>query len=137
MELNIRKLVDSDWDTLVKLWGTWPEWEVHPTKALLPENGTGGFIVEKNKTPIVAGFLYTTNSKVAWFEWVVSNADYRGSDRKEAMELLINGMESVAKSSGFEIILSIGRNKGLINTHKKLGYTVDDIPSYTISKIIN
>tara|TARA_R110001599_G_scaffold1916_1_gene10086 strand:- start:811 stop:1224 length:414 start_codon:yes stop_codon:yes gene_type:complete len=137
MELNIRKLKESDWETLVNLWKMWPEWEVHPTKALLPENGTGGFIVEKNKTPIVAGFLYTTNSKVAWFEWVVSNANYRDSDRKEAMELLLNGMESVAKSSGFKIILSIARNKGLINTHKKLGYTVDDKPSYEISKIIN
>ena len=42
MELNIRKLKESDWDTLVSLWKMWPDWQTHPTKALLPENGTGG-----------------------------------------------------------------------------------------------
>jgi len=61
MELNIRKLTESDWDLLVKWWGMYPEWKQHPTKDMLPDNGTGGFIVEKHGTPIVAGFLYTTN----------------------------------------------------------------------------
>ena len=45
MELSIRKLKESDWDTLVSLWKMWPEWKQHPTKDLLPENGTGGLIV--------------------------------------------------------------------------------------------
>ena len=35
-----------------------------------------------------------------------------------------------------KIILSIGRNKGLLNIHKELGYTVDEKPSYEISKKI-
>ena len=136
MELNIRKLKESDWDTLVSLWKMWPEWKQHPTKDLLPENGTGGFIVEKNNTPIIAGFLYTTNSKVGWIEWIVSNKDYREKDRKQAAELLVSGKEHVAKISGCEIILSVGRNKGLIQTHKDLGYTIDKDPSYEISKRI-
>ena len=49
MELSIRKLKESDWDTLVSLWKMWPDWQTHPTKALLPENGTGGLIVEKKR----------------------------------------------------------------------------------------
>ena len=138
MELNIRKLQESDWDTLTKLWNMWPEWEnKFPTKELLPENGTGGYIVEKSGVPIVAGFLYTTNSKVGWVEWIVSNKDYREHDRKDALELLILGIEHVAKSSGYSIILSIARNKGLMNAFKDLKYTVDDKPSFEISKKIN
>jgi len=138
MELNIRKLKQEDWDTLTKLWNMWPEWKnKFPTKELLPENGTGGYIVEKNNIPIVAGFLYTTNSKVAWIEWIVSNKDYREDDRKQALELLISGIEHVAISSGFNIILSVARNKGLINTFKDLKYTVDDNPSFEVSKKIN
>jgi len=138
MELNIRKLKQEDWGTLTKLWNMWPEWkDKFPTKDLLPENGTGGYIVEKNNTPVVAGFLYTTNSKVAWIEWIVSNKDYREDDRKQALELLINGIEHVAISSGFNIILSIARNEGLINTFKDLKYTVDDKPSFEVSKKIN
>ena len=136
MELSIRKLKESDWDTLVSLWKTWPDWQVHPTKALLPENGTGGLIVEKNGIAIIAGFIYTTNSKVGWMEWIVSNADYREDDRKQASELLVSGLEHVAKISGCEVILSVGRNKGLIQTHRNLGYTVDKDPSYEISKKI-
>ena len=44
MKLNIRMLKNSDWDTLVKWWEAWPEWKT-PPKDMLPENGTGGFIV--------------------------------------------------------------------------------------------
>ena len=138
MELNIRKLKESDWDILTELWNMWPEWKNNfPTKELLPENGTGGYIVEKGNVPIVAGFLYTTNSKVGWVEWIVSNKSYRKEDRKQALELLINGIEHVAKNSGCSIILSIARNKGLINTFKDLKYTVDDNPSFEVIKKIN
>ena len=56
MELNIRMLKDSDWNTLVEWWDAWPDWQA-PAKEFLPENGTGGFIVEKQDQPIVAGFL--------------------------------------------------------------------------------
>lgn len=137
MELTIRKLKESDWETLVDMWKMWPDWnKAIPTKELLPENGTGGYIVEKNNVPIVASFLYTTNSKVGWVEWTVSNKDYRDNDRLEAIELLLSGIEHVASSSGCEIILSVGRHPSLIETHKKLGYTVDAEPSYEISKNI-
>lgn len=136
MELNIRKLTESDWDLLVKWWGMYPEWKQHPTKDMLPDNGTGGFIVEKHGAPIVAGFLYTTNSKVGWMEWIVSDKNYKNKDKKDAIELLITGMEHVARESGCKIILSIGRNNNLINSHKQLGYTVDSKPSYEIAKQI-
>jgi len=135
MELNIRVLKDSDWDTLVSWWDSWPEWTA-PSKDFLPDNGKGGFMVEKNNQPIVAGFLYTTNSKAALLEWIVSNPKYRESDRNEAVELLIKGAENVCKEQGIKYIFSIGRNKNLIKTHKKLGYQVDDKPSYEIVKII-
>jgi len=136
MKLNIRKLEESDWSTLVEMWKMWPEWVHHPTKAMLPNNGTGGLIVEKGNTPVVAGFLYVTNSKVGWIEWIVSNKNYREKDRKKALELLINSLEEIAKINGNEIILSIGRSRPLIETHKKLGYTVDENPSYEIAKKI-
>ena len=88
MELNIRMLKDSDWNTLVEWWNAWPEWQA-PAKEFLPDNGKGGFIVEKQNKPIVAGFLYTTNSKAALLEWIVSNPKYREDDRNQAIELLI------------------------------------------------
>ena len=94
-------------------------------------------MVYKHNTLIVAGFIYYTNSKGALLEWIVSNPDYREADRKEALELLIKGAEEVCKANGVKYMFSIGRSKPLIETHRKLDWTVDKSPSYEITKKIN
>ena len=134
MELQVRALRESDWETMLawwKAWG-WPEM----SKDLMPLNGLGGIIVEKEDIPIASGYLYLTNAKVAWTEWIVSDPNYRQEDRGDALKMIVNGLEDIAIASGYKIILSVGRNKGLLNIHKELGYTVDDSPSYEISKKI-
>lgn len=93
-------------------------------------------MVYKGDTPVAAGFLYLSNSKVAWLDWIVSNPEYKEKDRKQAIELLINSLEEVAKQQDYNIIISITRSKHLIEAHKKLGYMVDSNPSYEISKKI-
>jgi len=133
MELDIRRLEDKDWDTLVSWWDSWPEWQT-PPKDFLPDNGKGGFIVEKNNTPIVAGFMYFTNSEGVLLEWIVSNPSYRDEDRQDAIEFLILTCEEYIKANGKKYIFSIGRNKHLIDTHKKLGYNVDAKVSHEIIK---
>jgi hypothetical protein len=134
MKLNVRELKEQDWDILPQWWDKW-KWPVM-SRDMLPMNGLGGLIVYKEDTLIAAGFLYLSNSKVVWLDWIISNPDYKESDRKEALTLLINSLEQVAKQQGYDIIISIARNKSLINIHKNLGYTVDENPSYEISKKI-
>ena len=63
-KLVCRVLNENDWETLVSWWGAWPGWPEPPMRDFLPDNGTGGLMIEKNGIPIVAGFLYQTNSKV-------------------------------------------------------------------------
>ena len=133
MELSKRRLQHDDYDTIVKWWESWPDWEPL-ARNLLPENGTGGIMIERDGAPIVAGFLYGTNSKISWMEWIVGNPEER--NKSEAIELLISSLEEWAVEGGFEVILSIGRSKSLIDKHKKLGYTVDDNPSHEIIKKI-
>lgn len=132
MKLQVRALQESDWDTLQEWWTKW-NWPV-VTKEMLPLNGTGGVMVYKGDTPIIAGFLYLTNSNIAWMEWIISNKDYKENDRKEALETLILGLENIALSVGKDIIFSVSKSKSLISIHKELGYTVDENPSYEISK---
>lgn len=134
MELKVRALQESDWDTLQSWWKWWRWPEV--SKEVLPMNGIGGLMVYKEDIPIATGFLYLSNSKVAWLDWIISNPKYKEEDRKQSIELLINSLEDVAKQQGYSVIISITRNKPLIETHKKLGYTVDNNPSYEISKKI-
>jgi hypothetical protein len=134
MELKVRALEETDWETLSFWWKQWRWPEI--TKEMLPMTGCGGLMVYNDDTPIAAGFLYLSNSKVAWLDWIISNPDYKESNRKDALELLIVSLEEVAKQQDYSIIISIARHKGLINTHRKLGYTIDDTPSYEISKKI-
>ena len=135
MELNTRLLKEEDWETLCKWWESWPKW-VNPPKSFLPDNGTGGLMVEKDGRSICAGFLYITNSDAVLLEWIVSDPEYRDSDRKDAIELLITSAEELCKKLGKVHMFSIGRNRHLINTHKKLGWTVDDSPSHELIKNI-
>ncbi len=136
MELKVRELKESDWDTLVSWWLSWEEWQIHPAKEMLPMNGIGGLIVECENIPITAGFLYLTNSKIAWMEWIISDKNYREKNKKEAIELLINSLEKVAKNTGAEMIFSVTQNKSLLKMHENLGYTIDKNPSHEISKKI-
>jgi len=133
--LNIRRLTDKDWDTLVSWWDNWPKWKA-PVKDFLPENGNGGLIVEINDIPVVAGFIYLTNSKTALLEWIVSNPKYRKSDRKAAIELLITGAENLVKSLDYKYLFAVMQHKGLIQTHEKLGWKADPKHSYELTKVL-
>jgi len=93
-------------------------------------------MIEKDNTPIVAGFIYYTNSDAVFVEWIISNPQYRDEDRKEAIEMLLKTIEAICKEQGKKYMFSIGRNQNLINTHKKLGWDVDNKPSYEIAKKI-
>ena len=131
--LKLRVLKENDWEILCKWWESWPDW-VNPPKSFLPNNGKGGLMVEKNNKPICAGFIYLTNSDAVLLEWIVSDPEYREKDRKKAIELLITGAEKACKKLGKSYMFSIGRNKHLIEMHKKLGWTIDSNPSYEIIK---
>ena len=120
-------------DTLVKWWNSWPDWTA-PAKDFLPDNGTGGLMVEKDGEPIVAGFIYETNSSSVLLEWIVSDPEYRDNDRSQAVELLIIEAEKLTKSLGYNYMFTIGRSKQLMEAHKKLGWFVDDKPSHEITK---
>jgi|15BtaG_2_1085339.scaffolds.fasta_scaffold19536_2 hypothetical protein len=134
-KLLCRTLTENDWETLVSWWETWPDWPV-PPKDFLPDNGKGGLMIEKNGKPIVAGFLYQTNSKGILLEWIVSNPNYRDEDRSDAVEKLIIEAEKSSKEMGYIYMFTIGRQKNLIAKHKKLGWFVDDKPSHEITKVI-
>ena len=72
MELNFLPLEENDYETLCIFWNFWNF--TIPPKNCLPNNGTGGIkIVDANNTIICAGFLYETNSGIAWLEFIVLN----------------------------------------------------------------
>lgn len=120
--LHVRSLTSEDYsENLVKWWNDW-KWTA-PPREFLPENGLGGFMVCDEDYPVVAGFLYTTNSSVAWVEFIVSNIEYKHKEnRKKAIRLLILTLEELAKINGKKYIYSSLKSEPLINAYMDCGF---------------
>jgi hypothetical protein len=122
MKFNLRSVSKEDYeDVLVKWWKDWG-WEPPPLD-FLPETG---LIVSKGNVDICAGFLYLTNSKVALTEFVVSNKDYKESDRGEAIDFLLDCILELANQNGCKYAHVILKNKSLLQKYKRAGYIESD-----------
>jgi hypothetical protein len=131
--LKSRLLKENDYETLLEWWDFW-KWENPPTKEILPQNGVGGIMVTNNGVDICAGFLYTTNSKVAWLEFVVSSPTYKEKDRKEAKRILVNDICYIAKNLGFTSIFTCVQDKFLIKVLQDCGFSSDKPKSVEMAK---
>ena len=129
MGLIIRPLIDQDYETILVEW--WKDWKWVPIeKDFLPDNGTGGLMVVDDGIPVCAGFIYTTNSAVAWVDWIISNKNYRKKpERAIALDILVNSLTNLAKETGHKYVYALIKHKGLIDVYEKLGYIHGD--SYT------
>jgi len=125
MEFNIKKLEETDFDTLLGWWNDWG-WTV-PPKDFLPENGTGGILILDGDVPVCAGFVYITNSAIGWVDFIVSSKTYRKKPhRKDALELLINTLTNIARNSGCKYSYSLLKNSSLISIYESQGYFKGD-----------
>ena len=133
---NIRPLIETDYDEILLDW--WKEWGWEaPQKDFLPADGTGGLMVLEDDVPICAGFMYATNSKVAWVDWIISNKDYRKKpERGQAIGLLIQTLTDTCKASGFKYCYALIKHSGLIETYKELGYIEADSYTQEMIKIL-
>lgn len=124
MKYNLRRLEDADYSKLVKWWKDWG-WQA-PPRDFLPENGTGGFMVSNDDSDICAGFIYLTNSKIAWIEFIISNKQYKEKDRKDAIQFLINSLSAIAEESGAGYGYAVLKHKGLIDYYQNSGFEQSD-----------
>jgi hypothetical protein len=133
MELTIRQLNDTDYESILLDW--WNQWGwTAPQKDFLPDDGKGGYIIYDGDIPVCAGFIYVTNSKVSWVDWIISNKKYRVKPkRKEAISLLIESLTNICKMSGSKYIYALIKNSNLSEIYKTFGYIKGD--SYTSEMI--
>lgn len=136
MTLDVYKLTERDYADI--LCGWWRDWGWEPPAInFLPEDGTGGLIVFEGERPICAGFLYTTNSEVAWVDWIISDKKYTNrKKRKEAITLLITHLTELAKASGFFYSYALIKHPSLIQAYEELGYTKGDSYQSEMIKIL-
>jgi hypothetical protein len=129
MGILVRALNASDYDDILVGW--WKDWGWDaPAKDFLPDDATGGLIVFDGDEPVCAGFMYTTNSKVAWVDWIISSKTYRTKPtRKECLDLLIYALTHICKSKEHKYVYALIKDRNLIATYESLGYVKGD--SYT------
>ena len=133
--MNVRYLNETDYDnTLCKWWSDW-RW-TPPSRDMLPENGSGGIMVSKDGIDICAGFIFFTNSKAAWVEFIVSNFEYKEKDRSDAITMVINTLTLIAQDKGYKFIYTSLKNKSLIDKYKMCGYTMADSNCQEMIKVL-
>lgn len=128
--LNIRQLNNSDYeDILVNWWKDWG-WEV-PARDFLPNSG---LIVYDADIPVCAGFIYITNSSVAWVDWIISSKTYNTKPtRREAIKLLIFELTELCKKNGYKYTYALIKHPSLIEVYEGCGYVKGD--NYTTEMI--
>ncbi len=133
--LHSRPLLPSDYDEiLVKWWENW-KWEA-PVRDFLPENGTGGLMIMDGEEPVCAGFIYITNSKVAWCDWIISSDTYRKESRKKAIEMLVEELADICRNTGYRYSYALIRSEPLIETYKNLDYTQAETYTTEMIKVL-
>lgn len=121
--MTIRPIQDGDYENILIKW--WEDWGFPhpPPMIMLPHTG---FIAYDGEIPVAACFVYTTNSKVAWLTWLVSNKNYREKpNRRIIINSLIEAVCEWAKSMGYNIIYTVTnkshavfKDAGFIETSK-------------------
>jgi|10_taG_2_1085330.scaffolds.fasta_scaffold72725_2 hypothetical protein len=135
MKLNIRRLKETDWDTLENWWSF--HFNTIPNKESFPDNGIGGIIVENNNIPVCMCFIYSTNSKVAFLEWILSNPEYKEDDRSELIDIMLVAAEKIIKQQGYKYIFGFTTKKRLAERLEKLGHIITNENSYEVVKSLN
>jgi hypothetical protein len=131
--LSVRALNESDYNDVLSGW--WAQWKwTAPPLDFLPDNGRGGIMVMDGETPVCAGFVYLTNSKASWVDWIISSKEYTDRDkRRKALLLLISSLTDICRKSGSKYCYALIKHPSLMNVYKEVGYYQGD--SYTSEMI--
>ena len=121
--IKVRQVNMDDYKQ-INLWYKKRE-ELRPKMILLPNDGLGGFIVEKNEKPIAVIYLYLTNSKMGYFDFLMSDPDYIEKDRSEVIMSLFHWCTKKAILAGCKCVFVTTAVTGVINKMKELGIRED------------
>ena len=122
-KINIRKIELKDYEYIDKWWVE--QGFKALDKSILPMNGLGGIIIEKNK-PIAVGYLYLTNSKMGYIDNLIADPNYKSKDRFDIIIKLIQACRQMAKELGILDIWAITKSKGILQRCENLGYNITD-----------
>ena len=91
----------------------------------LPQSG---IIIEDKDTGefLSSGFIYNTDSSIAWLEWVLSNPKAGLKKRTKSLDILIKQLIKIAAQGKKTKIFSSTVSKGLLKLYEKHGLNATD-----------
>lgn len=114
--------IDTDYDD-VCLWWTKQKWDAIPKHLL----GIKGFIAYDDNGKYAACWLYRDKGcPISILEWTVGNPDVNYKVRQEAIDGVMNECFRVAKEDGAQLILTMTKNKRLIEKLKESQFVETD-----------
>lgn len=114
---------DLDYKTLCDWWSAWPNWTpIHAD--CLPS--TGLVVCDSTDEALCAGFIYQTDSSIAWLEWLISDPKLPKPFRASALDFLLNELKLEAKRLGFKQIFTSTDREGLKSRLVGHGFLVTD-----------
>ena len=122
-KINIRKIELCDYEFINK-W--WIQQGLNTlSKDVLPMNGLGGIIIEKDK-PIAAAYLYITNSKIGYIDNLITDPKYVSKDRFDIILMLIRACAQMAEEVGCLKTWAMTESEGVLQRCKALGYSTSE-----------
>jgi hypothetical protein len=123
----MRKYESKDYATVCKWWKGYA-FPAMP-EILLPKNG---LIIDGK----CAGFLYSTDSGIAWMEFVVGNPEISKEERDGALDALIHGLARMAKDLGFMKVFTSTNSNRFTKRLLDCGFVVGDASTIQLIRSI-
>ena len=121
--INIRKIELEDYEYINKWWVEQGFDALHTD--VLPMDGLGGIIIEKEK-PIAVAYLYLTNSKMGYVDNLIADPNYKSKDRFDIILKLMMACIKMAKKAGCLEVWAMAESRGILQRCKTLGYGVSE-----------
>lgn len=121
----------SDYQAIAAIWVA-RAFPPLPPEALPPN----GIMVFKDDRLIAFGFLYLSDSALAWTEWLTTSPDATPQERHEALDLIIESLEAAARAAGRRILFVSLADAGLIRRFTSHGFAVSDSQMTNLIKVL-
>jgi len=108
---------------MIAKWWAAHNWPVIPRHAL-PKHGA--VIEGEDGEGICAGFIYRTDSAIAWVEFVVSNPKVTLRKRRDALDDLVGCLKQMGKALGHNMFFVSLASRGLMKIYAKHGFVRTD-----------
>ena len=129
--MQTRAYTPADYPAIASIWAA-RAFPALPPEAL-PANG---IIVLNDRLIVAFGFLYLSDSAIAWTEWLTTNPEAQPAQRHEALDLIIKSLEATARAAGRRILFVSLADRGLISRFIAHGFQAGDEQMTNLTKVL-